>query len=220
MRNELLPMYLQFFAADGGGAGQGAGTGGDGASQGQAAQQNHAPATAQGQQSVQIDYDKLAQIIAGKQSATEDSVLKGYFRQQGLSQEEMTQAIQAFKAQKAASQPDVNALQTQAQTAQAEAQKAMVEKEAVLEAVQLGIDAKTIPYVLKIADLSGVVGQDGKVSSETLKKAINKVLEDIPQLKPAQEAAKGFQIGGGGQQGASQEAKATVPAKRWNRFNN
>ena len=33
----------------------------------------------------QIDYEKLAQIVAGKQSVTEDSVLRGYFKQQGLS---------------------------------------------------------------------------------------------------------------------------------------
>ena len=30
---------------------------------------------------VEIDYDKLAQLISGKQAATEDSLLKGYFRQ-------------------------------------------------------------------------------------------------------------------------------------------
>ena len=38
---------------------------------------------------VEIDYDKLAQLISGKQAATEDSLLKGYFKQQGLSQEEI-----------------------------------------------------------------------------------------------------------------------------------
>lgn len=61
-----------------------------------------------------IDYEKIASLIAGKQTATEDSVLKGYFKQQGLSQEEMAQAINTFKQQKAAQQPDVGALQQQA----------------------------------------------------------------------------------------------------------
>lgn len=183
MKNGTLPMNLQFFAE-----------GGDPAPAPQTI-----PAPAQ-QQTVQIDYDRIAQIVAGKQSATEDSVLKGYFKQQGLSQEEMAQAIQAFKDQKAANQPDVNALQAQAQEAQRAAQQALIEKEAVMEAVQLGIDVKTIPYILKIADLSGVVGQDGKLNNETLKNAINKVLEDVPQFKPTQEQNRGFQIGSSGEQ--------------------
>lgn len=45
---------------------------------------------------VEIDYDKLAQLISGKQAATEDSLLKGYFKQQGLSQEEMGAGNRCF----------------------------------------------------------------------------------------------------------------------------
>ena len=33
----------------------------------------------------EFDYDKLASLIAGKQTVTEDTVLKSYFKQQGLS---------------------------------------------------------------------------------------------------------------------------------------
>ena len=55
-------------------------------------QQAQAQAAQNTQNATQIDYEKLAQIVTGKQQATEDSVLKGYFKQQGLRQEEMTQA--------------------------------------------------------------------------------------------------------------------------------
>ena len=44
---------------------------------------NPAPAPSPTQAPVEIDYDKLAQLISGKQAATEDSLLKGYFKQQG-----------------------------------------------------------------------------------------------------------------------------------------
>ena len=165
--------------------------------------------TQQTTQAPAIDYDKIAQLIAGKQAATEDSILKGYLKQQGLSQEEMSQAIAAFKQQKAASQPDVSALQTQAAQAQAIAQKAMLEKEATLTAISLGLDAKTIPYVLKMADLSQVSGQDGKINDESLKNAINKVLEDVPALKPQAAGSTGFiQVGasGSGQQTSNDDA--------------
>ena len=176
---------------------------------------------------VEIDYDKLAQLISGKQAATEDSLLKGYFRQQGLSQEEMEQAIAAFKQQKAANTPDVGVLQTQMTQAQAAAQQAQIQATATLEAVALGIDAKSIPYILKLADFSQAVGQDGKINEETLKGALNKVLEDVPALKPQAATAAGFvQVGaasgnaGAGQSQQATQTQQTVPTKRWNRFNN
>lgn len=161
------------------------------ASQGDSSQQNQPPA---------FDYAKLADIVAGKQTVAEDTVLKNYFRNQGMTEEEMKQAIAAFKQQKAASQPDVKEMQSQLAKALEESQRAAVENAAIMEAVGMGLDAKTIPYVLKMADLSGAVGQDGKTSQENIKNAINKVLEDVPQLKPAAAENKGFQLGGGGAQ--------------------
>ena len=148
---------------------------------------------------VEIDYDKLAQLISGKQAATEDSLLKGFFKQQGLSQEEMEQAIAAFKHQKAANTPDVGALQTQMTQAQAAAQQAQIQAAATLEAVALGIDAKSIPYILKLADFSQAIGQDGKINNETVNNALKKVLEDVPALKPQTVGGAGFiQVGNPG----------------------
>ena len=160
---------------------------------------NPAPNPAPTPAPVEIDYDKLAQLISGKQAATEDSLLKGYFKQQGLSQEEMEQAIAAFKQQKAANTPDVGALQTQMTQAQAAAQQAQIQAAATLEAVALGIDAKSIPYILKLADFSQAVGQDGKINNETVNNALKKVLEDVPALKPQTVGGAGFiQVGNPG----------------------
>ena len=191
-----LPMKLQIFAEPGSTDPEAQATPPAGQPQ-----TNVAPAAPQ------IDYDKIAQLIQGKQSVAEESVLKGYFKQQGLSKEEAEQAMASFKQQQAAQQPDVNALQTQAAQAQAMAQQKEVENQAILQAIQIGIDAKTVPYVLKLADLSNVTGQDGKINEESLKAALNKVLEDVPALKPTAEQATGFrQIGaGGGQQTGSND---------------
>ena len=54
-----------------------------------------------------FDYEKLASLITGKQTVAEDTVLKSYFKQQGLSEDEMKQAISSFKEQKAKNTPDV-----------------------------------------------------------------------------------------------------------------
>ncbi len=199
---------------------QAAGDGGvQGTQQNQNTQQASAPA---------IDYGKIQQMLDGTLAAKEDTALKAYFKQQGLSQQEVEQAIAAFKQQKAANTPDVGAMQTQLTQAQAEARQAQIQSAAVLAAVSLGIDAKTIPYILKMADLSQAVGQDGKINEENLKAALNQVLEDVPGLKPQAAGAAGFvQVGAAsGNTGAGQAQQATqnqqvgVPAKRWNRWNN
>lgn len=194
-----FPMNLQFFAEPGGTPG---GTGGDtGGSAGGGTEPNNPTPP-------QFDYDKLASLIAGKTSVTEDTVLKSYFKQQGLSQDEMNQAIQAFKQQKAANQPDVGALQQQASQAQAEAKQAQLQVAATMAAVGLGLDAKVIPYVIKMSDFSQAVGQDGKINEETVKNALNKVLEDVPALKPQTTGTGGFvQIGAAG--GNQQSSGAT-----------
>lgn len=196
-------MRLQFFAEPAGGTGEGGnGTGGQAASQNTAA--GNQTASQQGAAAPVIDYTKIQQMLDGTLAAKEDTALKAYFKQQGLSQQEAEQAMATFKAEKAKNQPDVAAMQTQLAAAQAEVQKARIESAAAMAAAGLGIDAKTIPYLLKMADLSQVMGQDGKINGETLKSALNKVMEDIPALKPQTAGSAGFiQVGAGGQGAAS-----------------
>lgn len=197
-KSARIPMNLQFFAEQGGDPESGA-----------AGNQQNTNNQQVGQP-FQFDYEKLANIVAGKQSATEESVLKGYFKQQNLTREQVDQAIAAYKEQQAANTPDVGALQTQAAQAQAAAQQAQIQAAATMAAVEIGIDAKTIPYVLKMADLNQVMGQDGKINEETLKNAVNKVLEDVPALKPQVKGSTGFvQVGAAG---GSQQAGSTDDA--------
>lgn len=182
MNRKKLPMNLQIFAEPSeppaGGTEPPAG-----------GQQNQAP---------QFDYEKLASIISGKQSVTEDTVLRNYFKQQGLSEDEAKQAISAFKQKKAAEQPDVGAMQTQLSQAQAEIRNAHIQNAATMEAISIGLDSKTIPYVLKLADFSKAVGQDGKINNEEVKNAINQVLEDVPALKNQSQQGTGFRFGSSG----------------------
>ena len=145
----------------------------------QQSQQNAAP---------QIDYGKIQQMLDGTLAAKEDTALKAYFKQQGLSQQEVEQAI------------------------------------ATMAAVGLGISVTSIPYLLKMADFSQAVGQDGKISNEKLTEALNKVLEDIPALKPQETDTTGFLHVGTGGDPSQHTQQATVqqtqtPTKRWNRWN-
>lgn len=135
------------------------------------------------QQPVQIDYERIAGLISGKQAAAEDTVLKSYFKEQGLTREEMQSAIAAFKEQKKASEPDVAALSRQLDKAQAEARSMMLQYEGLKAGLEMGLAAKAVPHILKMADTSSAIKEDGTVDTEKLKESINAVLEDIPELK-------------------------------------
>lgn len=153
-----------------------------------------------------FDYEKLASLIAGKQTVTEDTVLKSYFKQQGLSEDEMNQAINSFKETKAKNTPDVSALQNDLTAEKSARLQAEINQSATLEAIKQGVDVKSIPYVLKMADFKAVTDADGKVNAEKLTEAIKTVLDDIPALKGASQSGGnngGIQkIGGDGENGS------------------
>ncbi|MDO5100577.1 MAG: hypothetical protein Q4D52_03315 [Eubacteriales bacterium] len=99
-------------------------------------------------------------------------MLKNYFKQQGLSQDEGAQAIAAFKLQKQASTPDITALQASLAEAQKAAAEATTAGKLQMEAIKLGVDARTLPYVLRLANTSALTGE---AKDETCTAVISKV---------------------------------------------
>lgn len=223
-----LPMKLQLFAENGAGDGNGAGTNtqqGAGSTAGTNGQQGNTAAAPQNEQSAPgVDYDKIQSMLDTATAKKENAVLKSYFQQQGLTEEEVSRAISDFKEtkqkQSAQQASDSNELRQKAADAEKLAKTAQVELEATRIAMTLGVDAKTMPYLLKMADFDTAWEKDGKLSAENVKAALEKVLKDVPALKPDRAEQAGFQIGagrdGGSREGAVQNS---VPQKRWNRFN-
>lgn len=143
-----------------------------------------------------IDYEKIASIVEGKQKVAEDTVLKNYFKNQGLTGEEMAQAISSFKSQKASAQPDVANLQEELRVAQAQALQTKIESNLQLAAMKQGVGSNVLPYVLKLADSTNL-SLDSK--DEDYEAVIAKVLEDVPAFKPEATAPTGFtQVGSKG----------------------
>ena len=176
-----FPLDIQFFAEDPANDPAEDGQGNNTESTEEKGDQNSQPV---------FDYDKLAGILEGRQKATEESVLKGYFKQQGITGEEAAQAIADFKKQKASKTPDIASIQAQLNAANSSALQATMENKALLMASDLGVDLKAMPYLIKMADLTEAV-KDGKVDDEKLKGALNKVLEAVPQLKAKVTAGDG-----------------------------
>ncbi|WP_302196562.1 hypothetical protein [uncultured Ruminococcus sp.] len=181
---------------------------------------NETQTTPQGNPAPAFDYDKLASLINGKQSVAEDTVLKSYFKEQGLSADEMKEAIGAFKEQKAKNTPDIAKMQSEVESANNAKLTAEVNQSATLEAVKQGVDVASIPYVLKMADFSAVTA-DGEINAEKLTEAVKKVLDDVPALKKTADNSAGVQKIGGDGNGTSDGTKpnSSVPTKKWNRFN-
>lgn len=146
-----------------------------------------------------IDYNKIQEIIEGRNAKTEDSVLKAYFQKQGLSPEEMECAINAFKTQKAnqanAQNKELTDTQASLQKVQLENQRLKIEKKAYDFVDDLNVDNKTMPYLLKMADFNNCIGKDGNVLEDTLKAALQKVVDDVPGLKKQVQGVVGITVG-------------------------
>lgn len=150
----------------------------------------------QGNQAMNFDYDKIANILDSRQKANEESVLKGYFKQQGLTGDEMQKAIDMFKADKASKTPDIEALNAQIAEANKRALNAELELKVSTLAAELGVVSAKVPYLLKMADTDKAV-KDGKIDKAKLKESLEAVLKDVPELKTQQQdnSFNGFRIG-------------------------
>ncbi len=224
MKNKLLrarcriPMdlqHLQKFAADGGGGGQG-GAGSEGGDDGGA---GGSGGDKGGKGPVTFTADQLAEIsrmLAGGAEAKENKTLQSYFKQQGMSEDEVSEAIKAYKAQRDASKPDVDKLSGDLEKATKAVTGERIRNAALMMTDDLGVNVRTMGYIIKMADLSAVTDKDGNVDNEKLKTALNKVLEDLPQLKPTSANRGGIRkIGAdGGQGGGSNDPLSLADAVR------
>ena len=199
----MIPMNLQLFAEDGGSDGNDNGGNAGGGSGGKDGKGENGGSSGS---AVTFTADQLAEIsrmLAGGAEAKENKTLKSYFQQQGMTEAEVAEAIKAYKAQRDASKPDVEGMKAQLTEAQSAVQASQIREKAYEMCDEIGVNVKTMSYILKLADLKDVTDKDGKVDAEKVKAAVNKVLEDVPQLKPAKKNTAGFrQIGGDGDGGS------------------
>lgn len=187
------PLNIQLFA-EGGDGGAGEGT---------------PPAAPSTSTTVEIDYGKIADAISKRTSATEESALKGYLKTQGLTGEELNQAAELYKQQKAEKE---NQAALQAQTAMQEnaALKAQIlnmniDSKMNELALAQGIDASKVPFLAKLVDKSKLAKEDGSLAEEDVfKTEIENIVKAFPEIKSggSNGGQNGFQqIGSAGQNG-------------------
>ena len=151
-----------------------------------------------------IDYDKIQSMIDKGVQQKENAILKSYFEQQGMSEDEIKTAIGDYKAKKQTqAQEQSNAyaqLQESNKALQAQLTQELLNKQAFNDCLDLGVDKNTIPYVIKSADFKDAIDEKGEVKADKVREIIEKVLDDVPAFKGTSKDDKGFKVGVSGEQ--------------------
>ena len=151
-----------------------------------------------------IDYDKIQSMIDKGVQQKENAILKSYFEQQGMSEDEVKSAIGDWKAKKQSRVDEQNNAFTQLQennkALQEKLAKELIDKQAFNDCLDLGVDRNTIPHVIKCADFADCLDEKGEVKADKVRETIEKVLSDVPAFKGSSKDEKGFKIGVGGEQ--------------------
>lgn len=188
-------MYLQLFE-DGAGVGSGgqgvnAGTGNGG--------QRSTGGTAGAHGTGAYTYEQLEEIASARAEKSERAALANFFRSQGMTEAEVTQAITSFKTQRAANQPDAAKLQQERDDALEEVQKMKNEK--FLSGK--GVKAEDLDYVMfkvwKLVD-----------DKTTFEKAAEKYLKENPKYVGAGNTYRVSTSAGSGSNGAGGSVNASI----------
>lgn len=160
-----------------------------------------------------VDYAKLEDIINKGIQQKESSILKSYFQQMGMEEEELKKAVESYKENKAKKEEEKRnnneELNKELDSLKKELHKEKLNNLVNLNAYSLGLDSKSIKAISKLADFENVE-ENGVINEDKIKASINKVLEDYPGLKTisTSENSKIVEVGapdGDNNQGSSED---------------
>ena len=158
--------------------------------QAQATQQVTAP---------EIDYGKIEAMINKGTQQKENAILKSFFEQQGMTEDEVKTAINTYKAEqgKKAEEQNTAYANMQAENEQLKAQilQSNINAKATDIGLDMGVDKNAVGYLIKMADLSKAVNEKNEISEEEIKNAFEEVLKNVPALKASVNSNTGFKVG-------------------------
>ena len=155
-------------------------------------------------QTAGVDYDKIQAMIDKGTTQKENAILKSYFEQQGMSEDDVKSAISDWKSRKqtqAQAQTDsFNKLQESNKALQERLTQELLNKQAFSDCLDLGIDKNIIPHVIKCADFTDAINEKGEVNAEKVRASVEQVLKDVPAFKSSANEKQGFKVGISGEQ--------------------
>ncbi len=166
-------------------------------------------------QEVQVDYSKIEAMINRNNQRQENEILKSYFAQQGLNEDELKDAIANYKATKKQEQQNKSDELSKLLERVQELEKANKEKDLAISRSNLTsttkellksmeLKDKAISLFNKTIDENKAIKEDGTIDNEYVKKAMEEfkkeypefvVVKDTPQRKPGVNIQTGIDKG-------------------------
>ena len=116
----------------------------------------------------------------------ENAILKSYFEQQGMSEDEIKTAIGDYKSKKQTQAQEQAGELTKLQNANTELQSRLtnelLSKQAFNDCLDLGVDKNTIPYVIKSADFKDAIDDKGEIKKVLIEKPTAAVNIPTPMM--------------------------------------
>lgn len=151
-----------------------------------------------------IDYGKIEAMINKGTQQKENAILKSFFEQQGMTEDEVKTAISSYKAEqgkKVEEQKNAYAnMQAENEQLKAQILQNNINAKATDIGLDMGVDKNAVAYLIKMADLSKVVNEKNEISEEAIKNAFEEVLKNVPALKASTNSNNGFKVGADSQQ--------------------
>lgn len=134
-----------------------------------------------------------------------DGLARSALKDNGVGEEEAREIAAAYRTRRddAARRQaeELSAAQDEIGRLRSELTQGRIQAEVTRTAGTLGFSAGSIPYLMRLADFSQAVGEDGAIDAEAVAAALNQVAADLPALK--QRPGGGvIPIGGSGTPGA------------------
>ena len=146
-----------------------------------------------------IDYGKLEEIINKGINQKENSILKSYFSQQGLSEEEMKEAISNFKNSRKSEEEKNNkeyeTLTNNYANLQKQFNQERLNNAINLSLIKKGLTEEQIPFISKMVEVEGVLNDKSEINKEKLNENIENVFKAFPNLLNKKEDKPLIQIG-------------------------
>lgn len=146
-----------------------------------------------------VNYDEIFKKLDAVLDKRSEGITKSVLKDNGYEDAEMKDILTQYRASKQAkaNEADTTITTLTNENAQLKAtlQKERLNNEALKQAGSLGVDDKTVPYLIKMADLSKCLNDKGEVNADAVKTALETVLNDIPSLKQEEKGMAGVQVG-------------------------
>ena len=146
-----------------------------------------------------VNYDEIFKKLDSILDKRSESITKSVLKDNGYEDAEMKDILSQYRASKEAKAQETNntitTLQNECAKLKATIQQKDLDNEALTQARGLNVDDKTIPYLIKLADLKGCIDEKGAISADKVKSALEQVLNDVPSLKTTEKGTAGVTVG-------------------------